>query len=80
MYSDLSSAAVFAIDAKTNECVHLETLDAFPRKNQIAIDRELFKKHPEIDLRNDLIDCQIDICTPEVSLKWILAMCVLIWI
>ncbi|RKP04784.1 nucleotide-diphospho-sugar transferase [Thamnocephalis sphaerospora] len=63
---DLSSAALFALDAQSNECVHFETLDAFPRKNQVALDREIFKKHLELDLRNDLIDCQIDICTLEV--------------
>ncbi|RKP23509.1 nucleotide-diphospho-sugar transferase, partial [Syncephalis pseudoplumigaleata] len=63
---DISSASVFALDAGSNACVHCETLDVFPRKNSVTLDCEVFKKHPELELRNDLIDCQIDICTPEV--------------
>ncbi|KAI9597002.1 nucleotide-diphospho-sugar transferase [Syncephalis fuscata] len=63
---DFSYASVFALDAQSNECVYYEALDAFPRKNKVTLDCEIFKKHFELELRNDLIDCQIDICTLEV--------------
>eukprot|EP01132_Coremiostelium_polycephalum_P001071 gene1071-1357_t len=36
------------------------------RENKIKLSTKMFKKHPSIQLRYDLIDCHIDICSPEV--------------
>lgn len=36
------------------------------KKKQISIPPELFKRHPQFDIRADLIDCSIDICSPDV--------------
>lgn len=36
------------------------------RKKHISIPPELFKRHPQIAMRSDLIDCSIDICSPDV--------------
>jgi translation initiation factor eIF-2B subunit epsilon len=30
------------------------------------IPREVLESHPEIEIRNDLIDCSIDVCSVEV--------------
>ena len=35
-------------------------------KKHISIPPELFKRHPTIEVRADLIDCAIDICSPDV--------------
>ncbi|KAN0040851.1 hypothetical protein ACTFIV_003387 [Dictyostelium citrinum] len=40
--------------------------DNSPSKKKSSISVELFKKHPSIQMRYDLIDCHIDICSPEV--------------
>ncbi|ORX87729.1 nucleotide-diphospho-sugar transferase [Basidiobolus meristosporus CBS 931.73] len=57
---------VFVLDSKSEECVYYESVEAYPRKKRFAFDTEIFEKHPEIQIRNDLIDCQIDICSVEV--------------
>ncbi|KAM9976101.1 hypothetical protein ACTFIR_009942 [Dictyostelium discoideum] len=40
--------------------------DNSPSKKKSSISVELFQKHPSIQMRYDLIDCHIDICSPEV--------------
>ncbi|CAG8761100.1 21870_t:CDS:2, partial [Cetraspora pellucida] len=47
-------------NGKTNECVHCETVELYPRKCRMVMDMEVFKKHANVQIRNDLIDCQID--------------------
>lgn len=60
-------SSVFVLDAATNECVHYEPVEAFPQKRRVQLDQEVFKKHPEVQFRNDLIDTFIDICSVEVG-------------
>jgi len=57
---------VFVLDSKTSECLHYEHIQGFPRTTTIAIPREILTAHPEVDIRNDLIDCYIDVCSVEV--------------
>ncbi|KAJ3068743.1 hypothetical protein HK102_007097, partial [Quaeritorhiza haematococci] len=57
---------LFVLDAKTNECLQYESLEMYPRRRKVGLNAELFKHHPELAIRNDLIDCQIDICSIEV--------------
>ncbi|KAK9768397.1 translation initiation factor eIF-2B epsilon subunit, GEF [Basidiobolus ranarum] len=57
---------IFVLDSKSEECVYYESVEAYPRKKRIAFDTELFEKHSEIQIRNDLIDCHVDICSVEV--------------
>ncbi|CAG8733574.1 2809_t:CDS:10 [Cetraspora pellucida] len=54
------------LDGKTNKCVHCETVELYPRKRRMIMDMEVFKKHADVQIRNDHIDCQIDICSVEV--------------
>ncbi|KAJ7452519.1 nucleotide-diphospho-sugar transferase [Mycena galericulata] len=59
-------SSVFVLDAETSECLHYEPVSAFPPTTMTRIPRELLETHPEIEIRNDLIDCSIDVCSVEV--------------
>ncbi|KTW27685.1 hypothetical protein T552_02125 [Pneumocystis carinii B80] len=61
-----SEASIFVIDSDTSKCLHYETIKMKPRTKSISIDGDIFNKHEKVEIRNDLIDCQIDICSPEV--------------
>lgn len=54
------------IDSETSECIHYEPVRGYPATTSIQIPRELISKHPDIEIRNDLLDCSIDICSVEV--------------
>ncbi|KAF8894552.1 nucleotide-diphospho-sugar transferase [Infundibulicybe gibba] len=59
-------SSVFVLDAETSECLHYEPIAAHPRTTIAHIPREVMEAHPEIEIRNDLIDCAIDVCSVEV--------------
>ncbi|KAJ8100477.1 nucleotide-diphospho-sugar transferase [Lipomyces tetrasporus] len=59
-----AESAIFVLDEQTNQCVHYE--DIKTRKHQITLDPEIFNKHTDLSIRNDFIDCHIDICSPDV--------------
>jgi translation initiation factor eIF-2B subunit epsilon len=46
--------------------LHYEPFQRYPAKSKASLGVHLFKQHPEISVRNDLIDCQIDICSLDV--------------
>ena len=62
---------VFVIDPKTERCLHYEET-GFSRgaSQRISIDPIVLKEHPELEVRGDLVDCYIDICTPDVLGLW----------
>lgn len=59
-------SAVFALDSHTSECLHYQPVIAHTPTRHVNIPRELLESHLEIDVRYDLIDCGIDICSVEV--------------
>lgn len=69
---------VFVIDPTKDRCLHYEEIDPHRTRTtagsgptgRLTIDMELITSHPEIDIRHDLIDCRIDICTPDVLSLW----------
>ncbi|KAJ5949446.1 translation initiation factor eIF-2B subunit epsilon [Penicillium verhagenii] len=63
---------VFVIDPTKDRCVHYEEIDhkAHQHPARLHIDAEIILGHEELDLRADLIDCSIDICTPDVLSLW----------
>ncbi|RKF62851.1 putative translation initiation factor eIF-2B subunit epsilon [Erysiphe neolycopersici] len=61
---------VFVVDPKINRCLHYEEIHPLQVMRYINIDPKLLKAHPEIEIRSDLIDCGIDICTPDVLALW----------
>lgn len=62
---------VFVIDPKADRCLHYEEIGGGKAKgSRLLLDPDIFSSHSEIDIREDLIDCGIDICTPDVLLQW----------
>ncbi|KAK3067719.1 translation initiation factor eIF-2B epsilon subunit, GEF [Teratosphaeriaceae sp. CCFEE 6253] len=59
----------FVIDPASDRCIHYEQVR--PRRSpRLNIPEEVLKDHVEIDMREDLIDCGIDICTPDALAQW----------
>ncbi|CAG8300240.1 unnamed protein product [Penicillium salamii] len=68
-----SVSPVFVIDPTKDRCLHYEEIDHHNHDEQPArlnIDSELILSNLELDIRQDLIDCSIDICTPDVLSLW----------
>lgn len=61
-----AESAVFVVDPKTSECLYYEAVIGYPPKKYANIPREILNEHPEVEIRNDLIDCSIDVCSVEV--------------
>ena len=60
---------VFVVDPDSQRCVHYEQLR--PKQTpRLDIAEEVLKDHVEVEVREDLIDCGIDICTPEVLAQY----------
>ncbi|KAL7267853.1 translation initiation factor eIF-2B epsilon subunit, GEF [Rhizina undulata] len=56
---------VFVIDNESKRCVHYSELRS-SEETKILLPPELTKEHSELQIRNDLIDCSVDICSPDV--------------
>lgn len=61
---------IFVIDPTINRCLHYEEISPLQANRYVNIDPELLSGHAEIEVRADLIDCGIDICTPDVLALW----------
>lgn len=61
---------VFVVDPTKDRCLHFEQMPNKDGTHFLSIDPELLSSHQEIDVRQDLIDCGIDICTPDVLALW----------
>jgi NDP-sugar pyrophosphorylase family protein len=61
---------VFVLDPSKDRCLHYEQITSDEEDRRVNIDPEIFSSHQEIDVRTDLIDCGIDICTPDVLALW----------
>jgi translation initiation factor eIF-2B subunit epsilon len=61
---------VFVIDPSKNRCLHYEEMDPLQKQKYVNLDPDLLSEHTEIEIRTDLIDCGIDICTPDVLALW----------
>lgn len=55
--------ATFVLDAQTSRCVYYQGIGT---TDSIRIDPELVDDVAELVVRNDLIDCHVDICSPLV--------------
>lgn len=60
--------AAFILEKNTNRCIYYQDLPLVSSKDKpsVEIDPELLDDVDEFVIRNDLIDCRIDICTPHV--------------
>ncbi|CCH62613.1 hypothetical protein TBLA_0H03320 [Henningerozyma blattae CBS 6284] len=60
--------ATFILDKSNDRCIYYQDipLQSAKSKTSVSIDPELLENVDEFVLRNDLIDCRIDICSPQV--------------
>lgn len=66
-----SFSPVFVVDPTKDRCLHYEEIDHHSEhSSRLNIDSEVILSHSELDIRQDLIDCNIDICTPDVLSLW----------
>jgi translation initiation factor eIF-2B subunit epsilon len=50
-----------------HRCLLSEHVEVYPeRKRYVHLSKEIFSRHPNVLFRNDLYDCNVEICTPEV--------------
>ena len=65
------SRPVFVIDPVTERCLHYEEMGSRRGGSRyVSLDPELLTTHDEIEVRDDLIDCHIDICALDVLAQW----------
>ncbi|KAF1985380.1 hypothetical protein K402DRAFT_413249 [Aulographum hederae CBS 113979] len=64
------TSPVFVIDPSKNRCLHYDHILPGQESRYVNLDAELLSEHPEIEVRTDLIDCGIDICTPDSLAQW----------
>lgn len=65
------SRPVFVIDPVSERCIHYEETRASPHGvRHITLDPDVLASSSEVQVREDLIDCRIDICTQDVLLAW----------
>jgi len=65
------SQPVFVIDPVAERCVHYEEISRTQEGvRYITLDPDILTSSGEIEVREDLIDCRIDICTQDVLLAW----------
>lgn len=61
---------VFVVDPTKNRCLYYEEMHPLQANKYVNIDPDLTSAHTEMEIRTDLIDCGIDICTPDVLALW----------
>ncbi|KAF1848593.1 translation initiation factor eIF-2B subunit epsilon [Cucurbitaria berberidis CBS 394.84] len=66
----IGTSPVFVIDPTKDRCLHFEQMPNRDQTHYLSIDPELLSTHQELEVRQDLIDCGIDICTPDVLALW----------
>ncbi|KAL6710550.1 translation initiation factor eIF-2B epsilon subunit, GEF [Coniothyrium glycines] len=64
------TSPVFVIDPSKDRCLHFEQMPNRDQTHYLSIDPELLSENQELEVRQDLIDCGIDICTPDVLALW----------
>lgn len=60
---------IFAVESTTGRCLHYEEMNPLQSDHYTVLDPMIFE-HEAIEIRTDLIDPGIDICTPDVLALW----------
>lgn len=60
----------FVVEPSTGRCLHYEETHPLQSDHYLSLDPDLLKDHAALEIRSDLIDCGIDICTPDVLALW----------
>ncbi|KKA26162.1 hypothetical protein TD95_003596 [Thielaviopsis punctulata] len=62
---------VFTVDTKTKRCLTYDELSVTQNESHLLLDHDLLGElSTEYEVRTDLIDPEIDICTPDVLALW----------
>lgn len=62
---------VFVIDPEADRCIHYEEINHREKIGRyVRLTPEMLTTHSQLEIRKDLIDCYVDICTPEVLSLW----------
>lgn len=64
-----STRPVFVVDPEKQRCLHYEQLQP-GQHARVGIDGDILTDHSELEIRADLIDCGIDICSQEVLAQY----------
>lgn len=64
------NSPVFVVDSAKQRCLHYEQMVSRQSARQLELDPEILASCDELEVRHDLIDCGIDICTPDVLALW----------
>jgi hypothetical protein len=56
-------ATIVAVDKHSGQLLHY---DNSPQAHRLQVAASIFEDHPAVQLRYDLLDCRIDICSREV--------------
>jgi translation initiation factor eIF-2B subunit epsilon len=67
-FSERSVIPTFVIDPTKSRCLHYEEIQT-GQAADLEFDADLLSQ-AELEIRQDLIDCRIDICTPEMLSLW----------
>jgi len=67
---DRGITPVFVVDPTKERCLHYQEMHPLQPARYLELPAELIKDHPDMEIRADLIDCGIDICTPDVLALW----------
>ncbi|KAJ1964420.1 translation initiation factor eIF-2B epsilon subunit, GEF [Dipsacomyces acuminosporus] len=62
---DKSDESVYVIDPSTNKLLAINSSPALPRRRHMNIQTEVITAHPEVELRADLVDTHVAICSLE---------------
>lgn len=57
---------MFVLDQTGQRCLHYEEMRGEDGEHKITIEQEVLKEHKDVQIRNDLIDCYVDIVSPDV--------------
>lgn len=60
---------VFVVDPINGRCLQYEEMHPLQKDKYVKLDESVFE-YGEFEMRTDLIDCGIDICTPDVLALW----------
>ncbi|UNI17417.1 translation initiation factor eIF-2B epsilon subunit, GEF [Purpureocillium takamizusanense] len=62
---------IFVVDTKTQRLLHYDEMNPLQSDHYLALDPAIADElSTEFEVRSDLIDAQVDICTPEVLALW----------
>ncbi|KAF2970342.1 hypothetical protein GQX73_g3183 [Xylaria multiplex] len=64
-----TKSPIFIVDPRKNRCLHYEELNPFQADRYVDLDPTILE-NSEAEARIDLVDAQIDICTPDVLALW----------